>query len=209
MHEQLGQVLDNMLPKDQKEPSCHLWRVGNKNRMSGAKAGYFVCSPYSTSSKGRANHLRCPSSLTSGHTLTLTPHKEQLTTPLRKHARGSVTCFRSPHCCSRGPSNVLPEFRNWPLVKKELGGGPVKSHSESQPGCIWNKCPIPVFRVHIALVRAFLIISAHCSLTKRPTGPLFIDTFFSRFLCICTSALLSDACLKYHSGDCILEIKSW
>ena len=101
--------------------------------------------------------------------------------PLRKHTRGSVTCFRSPHCCSRGPSNVLPEFLNWPLVKKELGGGPVKSHSESQTGCIWNKCPVPVFRVHITLVRAFLIISAHCSLTKRPTGPLFIDTFFLGF----------------------------
>ena len=38
--------------KETKKPNCHFWRVWNKNRGLGAKAGYWACPPHSALQKG-------------------------------------------------------------------------------------------------------------------------------------------------------------
>ena len=92
LHAELGQILDGKIQKDQKNPSCHFWRAGRK-------AGYCACPLHSTPPKGWVNPLSPPSSLTPGHTPTLTPYKEPVPnppTPRRERAREPVTCFHSP-----------------------------------------------------------------------------------------------------------------
>ena len=77
VHAQLGQIMDNKIQKDQK-PNCHFWRARGKNRVSGAKAGYFFTTPcpLHTTPKGGAKHLSHSSCPIPGYTPTLTPYKE-------------------------------------------------------------------------------------------------------------------------------------
>ena len=64
----------------------------------GAKAGYWACPLHTVMPKGWANHLSHSSSLTAGHTPTLTLYKEQFA-PLRpgsEQAREPVVLFLLP-----------------------------------------------------------------------------------------------------------------
>ena len=63
------------IQKDQK-PNCYFWGARNENRMLKVEAGYWACPLHSTPSKGWADHLSHPSSLTPGCSPTLTPCKE-------------------------------------------------------------------------------------------------------------------------------------
>lgn len=76
MHEQLGQVLDNMLPKDQKAAPCE--ESGAKTECQ-EQAAYCVCSPYSTSSRG-------------GQTTYATPQPDLWASRPSPHIRNSSPC---------------------------------------------------------------------------------------------------------------------
>ena len=106
--------------KDTKKSNCHFGRAQNKSRGSGAKAGYCACPLHTTSPKGWANHLSHRSSRTPGHTLTLTPCKEQArpSTPWPQGAsqQGNLLFVLTPPCCRKGPNKALPEFLVWPLI---------------------------------------------------------------------------------------------
>ena len=57
MHAQLGQNYGKKIQRDQKNPNCHFWRAWSKNRVLGAKAGYWACPLHSTPPEGWAKHL--------------------------------------------------------------------------------------------------------------------------------------------------------
>ena len=71
--------------------------LGAKNWVSGAKVGYCSCPPNGTPQKGWANHLSHLSRPTSGHTPTLTPHKEWACSPYPagERAREHAAYFHS------------------------------------------------------------------------------------------------------------------
>ena len=52
-------------------------------------------------------HLSCPSHQASGHTPTITPHKEEVTHLRGKQARDSVGALTSCFC-GRGPNKAFP-----------------------------------------------------------------------------------------------------
>ena len=83
--------------KDQESPTA-------TSEESGAKAGYCTCPLHSTPPKGRADHLRHPSSPPRTHP-THTLYKVQAHRPLRERVREAVTCS----CCPRAggaPENL-------------------------------------------------------------------------------------------------------
>ena len=70
--------------KRPKNPTATFEVPGAKAGGWGAKAGYCPCPLHTTPPKGWANYLSHPSGSTPGHTLTLTPYKEQARHPLRE-----------------------------------------------------------------------------------------------------------------------------
>ena len=83
---QLGQILDNKIQEDQKNPTATSEELGAKAGV-GRKAGYCTCLLHKTPPKGWEKHLSLPSGPTPGHTPTLT---------LGEQARETVTFFHSP-----------------------------------------------------------------------------------------------------------------
>ena len=67
-HAQLGQILDQKIKERQKTQLPFLKSWERKNWVSGVKAGYRACPPALNTTKGWADHLSHPSSLTPGHT---------------------------------------------------------------------------------------------------------------------------------------------
>lgn len=55
------------------KPNCHFYRAWSKNRVWGAKGGYWACPLYTPPPKGWAKYLSNPSGLSPGHTPTFTP----------------------------------------------------------------------------------------------------------------------------------------
>ena len=112
-HVQLGQILDQKTQKD-KNPNCHLWRAGSKNWVLGAKQGAGQA-PSTQHHKGVGKSPKPPSSLTPGHTPTLTPYKGWACPPCPAPAPGSkwenLFLVFAPSCSwHRSPSKALPEF---------------------------------------------------------------------------------------------------
>ena len=62
--------------------------------------------------KGWANHLRYPSSLTPDST----PQTKDPAPPALGSEQGNLLLVFAPHCWSRGPSKALLEFFIWLLV---------------------------------------------------------------------------------------------
>nr|XP_030719679.1 uncharacterized protein LOC115857032 [Globicephala melas] len=106
-------------PNQTQLPLLKSWE--QKNRVSGAKAGSCACPLHSPPPEGEADQLSHPSSVTPGHTPTLTSYKEPARPPPPPlwSEKGNLLLFLTPSCCSRGPSKALPEFLVWPLLTGE------------------------------------------------------------------------------------------
>ena len=103
---QLGQILDKRWKIDQKSPTATF-------EEPGAKAGYWACPLHNTpQSVGILPKLT--SALTPRHYPS--PHVRNKVTSASPSEQGNVLFVLTPHCCSRGPSNALPEFLVWPLI---------------------------------------------------------------------------------------------
>ena len=88
MHEQLGQIMDNKIQKDQK-PNCHFLRGRSKNRV--------LCMfPAHNTTKRMGKTPKPPSGPTAEPTATLTSQKEPACpTSGSEQAREPVTCAHS------------------------------------------------------------------------------------------------------------------
>ena len=91
------------------------------------KKGYCTCPPALNTTRGWANHLSYPSSLTPGHTPTLTPYKKRAHTHPLGSKREPVML---PTAARRSPSKALCEFLVWPLVNF-YWLGKAKNHTDN------------------------------------------------------------------------------
>ena len=77
----------------------------------GSKSRYCACPQHTTPAKGWANHLSHPSSWTPGHTVTLTPYKEQGYPRLRERASKEACClFLLPSAAAEAPIKPCLNF---------------------------------------------------------------------------------------------------
>ena len=89
MHAQLGENYGQ-----QKKPKKIPLAIVTSEEL-GAKSGYYTYLLHTPPTRGWAKHPRHPFGPTSGHTLTLTSHKEPACFPstMNKQAREAATCF--------------------------------------------------------------------------------------------------------------------
>lgn len=126
--------------------------------------------------------------------------------PLRKKQGNLSLQPPPPHCWQQGPCAMsCLNFLTGLLSRKHLRWS-VKLIQRAKLDAFGTSVHTSV-RVHITLVlRSHIHI---CSLFSDKggtrTGPLFIDICFLGFYVFAHLFLLSDACLKYHSGVCILR----
>ena len=110
VHVQLGQILDQKtkIPTAISEDPGAKTGCREQNRVLGMP-------PALNTTEGWVNHLSHPSSLTPGHTPTLTPYKEWACSPCPAPVLGSkwenLFLVFAPSCSwHRNPSKALPEF---------------------------------------------------------------------------------------------------
>ena len=94
-----------------KKPNCHFWRVENKNknRVSGAKAGYLAFPLHTTQPNEWAKLLSYPYGLIPGHT-------QGTNLPPSGSEQRKMLFVLTPFCCSRVPSKELLEFFDWTFI---------------------------------------------------------------------------------------------
>ena len=104
VHGRLGQIMDNKIQKDPKNPTA-------ASEEAGAKPGCWVprVPPALNTTEGWADHLSPPSGPTPGHTPTLTLYKEPAH-PASGSEQGDLLLVLAPSCCSRGPVKPCLNF---------------------------------------------------------------------------------------------------
>ena len=116
VHAQLGQIMNNKIPKDKKAPLALLKSWAEK-QGAGSKSRGLGMPLHSAPTKQWASHPNHPSGWTPGPAPTLTPHKEPAHHLNSGSGQGQLTALvLAAPCCSRGPNKAFPEFLFWPLI---------------------------------------------------------------------------------------------
>ena len=111
MHAQLGQILDKRYKKT-KKAQLSLLKSWEQKLGGGSKTGVLRMPPELNTTKGWANHLSHPSSLTPGPTPTLTTYKEQAcpTSGSEQASKATYYLFSLPPAAAETPVKLCLNF---------------------------------------------------------------------------------------------------
>ena len=96
--------------KKTKEPNWYFWRVGRRNRVLGAKAGYCACLLHSTPPKRWVDHLSHPSSRPLNTSLPSPYIRNQLSPPRGVSEQGKLLLCSLPAVSAGTPVRPCLNF---------------------------------------------------------------------------------------------------
>ena len=115
MPTQLGQIMDNEIQRDQKNPTA-------SSEEPGAKAGRQEQKKGTVHSPSTQHHLRGGQTTVWAQPLDTplpSPHIRNQLGPRsasERESKGTCYLFSLSPCCSRGPNKAWPKFLVWPLI---------------------------------------------------------------------------------------------